>query len=77
MGPFHGALDDLVERDRLGFCAGPLVFSCHVDQVAYESRQFLQLSIHVREELVAVSGGQVLGPHQDLDVCPQAREGRT
>ena len=48
MGPLHGALDDLVERDRLGFYVRPFVFSCHVDQVAHEGRQLLQLGIHVR-----------------------------
>jgi len=38
MGPLDGALDDLVERDRLGFYVGALVFSCHVDQVPDERR---------------------------------------
>ena len=60
MGRLDGALDDLVERDRLGFCVGSFFFSSHVDQVAHESRQFLQLSIHIGKELLR--GQRLEGP---------------
>ncbi len=72
--PVHRPLHQVGERHGFGLGLGPFVVPGQVDQVTNESRQLLQLGVHVGQKCVPVLGRQVPHLHEHLDVGAQAGE---